>query len=200
MTTPIQAGWYDDPEDSNARRYWDGQNWTPHRERKQSPQSTPQPVAPAPPPPSSPPPTASQPPPSSAYLPPPSGQQPQWATPGPGTPRKSRTPLVVVGVIAAVVLFLIAGLLAYHFLFNTKTVIAGKAAEAVTSVVSQQTGFTPTDVSCPSGVEAQVDAKFQCHFTGPDGPYTAYMTVTKVDGDNVLFDIRTQLSSAPPPS
>lgn len=34
MTTPNQPGWYDDPQDSNAQRYWDGQDWTPHRQRK----------------------------------------------------------------------------------------------------------------------------------------------------------------------
>jgi hypothetical protein len=34
MTTPTPPGWYDDPEDANAQRYWDGQAWTPHRHRK----------------------------------------------------------------------------------------------------------------------------------------------------------------------
>ncbi|MES3664270.1 DUF2510 domain-containing protein [Mycobacterium intracellulare] len=34
MTTPAQPGWYDDPEDSDAQRYWDGRDWTPHRQRK----------------------------------------------------------------------------------------------------------------------------------------------------------------------
>jgi hypothetical protein len=34
VTTPPQPGWYDDPEVSNAQRYWDGQDWTPHRQRK----------------------------------------------------------------------------------------------------------------------------------------------------------------------
>jgi len=35
MTTLDQpAGWYDDPQDPNAQRYWDGQGWTPHRQRK----------------------------------------------------------------------------------------------------------------------------------------------------------------------
>ena len=48
MTTSIQPGWYDDPADSNAQRYWDGQAWTPQRHRK--PLSG-QPPAPTPPPP-----------------------------------------------------------------------------------------------------------------------------------------------------
>ena len=43
MTTP-QPGWYDDPHDSNAQRYWDGQDWTPHRQRKPISRTTPPPV------------------------------------------------------------------------------------------------------------------------------------------------------------
>jgi uncharacterized membrane protein YeaQ/YmgE (transglycosylase-associated protein family) len=34
MTTPQQSGWYDDPDDPRAQRFWDGQAWTPHRQRK----------------------------------------------------------------------------------------------------------------------------------------------------------------------
>lgn len=64
MTTPNQPGWYDDPQDSNAQRYWDGQDWTPHRQRK--PRSTP---APAMSPPPQQPPPAPSPPPPSAYAP-----------------------------------------------------------------------------------------------------------------------------------
>ncbi|OBF50699.1 hypothetical protein A5787_07890 [Mycobacterium sp. 852002-50816_SCH5313054-b] len=33
MTTPNQPGWYDDPQDPNAQRYWDGRGWTPHRQQ-----------------------------------------------------------------------------------------------------------------------------------------------------------------------
>ncbi len=60
MTTPT-PGWYEDPEDPNAQRYWDGQEWTPHRQRNTASasagQSTPQtpqqpPAPPGPPPPS----------------------------------------------------------------------------------------------------------------------------------------------------
>lgn len=31
MTTPNQPGWYGDPRDPDAQRYWDGRGWTPHR-------------------------------------------------------------------------------------------------------------------------------------------------------------------------
>jgi hypothetical protein len=32
--TPQQPGWYDDPHDPTAQRYWDGRDWTPQRQRK----------------------------------------------------------------------------------------------------------------------------------------------------------------------
>ena len=69
------------------------------------------------------------------------------------------------------------------------------AAQSVVDLVSSQTGFHPTDVSCPSGVEAKVGQEFDCHFTGPEGkPYTAHMRITKVDGERVDFDVRSRPS------
>lgn len=68
MTTPDQPGWYDDPQDSNAQRYWDGQAWTPHRQRKPAAAERPQAPPPPPPPPSPPPPPAAAP---TAAAPPP---------------------------------------------------------------------------------------------------------------------------------
>jgi len=66
------------------------------------------------------------------------------------------------------------------------------AAGSVTDLVSKQTGFKPTDVKCPSGVDAEVGKEFECHFTGPEGKeYTAQMKVTKVEGENVEFYIKT---------
>lgn len=66
------------------------------------------------------------------------------------------------------------------------------AAQSVVDLVSEQTGFTPTDVKCPEDVEAKEGAKFECTFTGPEGvPYTANMRVTKVQGEDVEFYIET---------
>ena len=115
MTTSNQPGWFDDPNDPNALRYWDGQNWTPHRQRKPASQPTSQPVTPppsappptlplptAPPPPSAPPPTLPLP-----TAPPSASQQPQWSSPGPPPndvpQRRSRSPRVVIAAIVAVV-------------------------------------------------------------------------------------------------
>ena len=45
MTTPQQSGWYDDPDDPRAQRFWDGQAWTPHRQRKPVAQPAQRPMA-----------------------------------------------------------------------------------------------------------------------------------------------------------
>ena len=72
------------------------------------------------------------------------------------------------------------------------TITPEGAARSVTDLVSKQTGFKPTDVKCPSGVDAQVGKEFECHFTGPAGkPYTAHLRVTKADGADVEFYIKT---------
>lgn len=70
------------------------------------------------------------------------------------------------------------------------------AAKSVVDLVKKQTGFTPTDVKCPEGVEAKVGTTFECKFTGPEATgYTADMRITKVDGDDVEFYIETKPSS-----
>ncbi|OCB36330.1 hypothetical protein A5676_21990 [Mycobacterium malmoense] len=78
----------------------------------------------------------------------------------------------------------------------TKTTVKPDgAAQSVVDVVSSQTGFRPADVNCPSGVEAKVGQEFDCHFTGPEGkPYTAHMRITKVEGEKVVFDVRSRPS------
>ena len=70
------------------------------------------------------------------------------------------------------------------------------AAKSVVDLVKKQTGFTPTDVKCPEGVEAKVGTKFECKFTGPEATeYTADMRITKVEGDDVEVYIETRPSS-----
>jgi hypothetical protein len=117
MTTPRQAGWYDDPDAPNAQRYWDGQDWTPHRRRSPmaapaSPPTQPQqpaPASPPPPPPANlpPPPRPDLPPPPPAQTPPPPPTAAQPSAPG-GKFRVSKLALVLAGLalvlaIAAVV-------------------------------------------------------------------------------------------------
>jgi Domain of unknown function (DUF4333) len=78
---------------------------------------------------------------------------------------------------------------------GTSTIKPHGAEQAVVDVVLGQTGFRPTDVRCPSGVEAKVGVTFDCHFTGPEAPYTAHMRITEVHGKRVLFSVSARPSA-----
>ncbi len=67
------------------------------------------------------------------------------------------------------------------------TINADATAKFISENVGKKSGFTPKDVSCPNGLEAKEGVEFDCHFTGPDGPYTAHLTVLKVNGADVSF-------------
>ena len=72
------------------------------------------------------------------------------------------------------------------------TILPKPTAQTVAHAVQRRFGFAPTDVTCPSGVPAKVGGQFQCHFTGPDGPYVAYMRIASVHGPRVIYSIQTQ--------
>jgi hypothetical protein len=98
--------------------------------------------------------------------------------------------LLVSGGLSVTGLGLVAGIAQAEP--ATVTIIAEAAAQTVVDLVSESTGFTPTDVTCPSGVAATVGGQFECQFTGPEGPYTAYMQISKVDGTYVEYAITTR--------
>jgi hypothetical protein len=72
-------------------------------------------------------------------------------------------------------------------------------AKYIDDVEFQQTGFRPVDVRCPSGVPATAGGRFTCHFTGPEGPYTAYLRIVKSEGRKAAFQLDSQPSSWPAP-
>jgi hypothetical protein len=72
---------------------------------------------------------------------------------------------------------------------------ADGAASEVTQFVDAKTGFRPTDVTCPSGIPAKVGGTYDCHFTGPDGPYVAHVRITTVDGEHIGSYITTERSA-----
>jgi Domain of unknown function (DUF4333) len=73
-------------------------------------------------------------------------------------------------------------------------------AKYVGEVVFRQTGFRPVDVRCPPGIPATAGGRFNCHFTGPEGPYTAYLRIVKLRGHRAAFRLETQPSSWPAPA
>jgi len=90
-----------------------------------------------------------------------------------------------LGVTIGCFLVLLAGC-------GENTIKTEQTEQTVTRFVAKQTAFRPTDVRCPSGESAEVGVEFQCHFTGPDGPYTAYLRVLSVDGEKVVYHIVTR--------
>jgi hypothetical protein len=68
-------------------------------------------------------------------------------------------------------------------------ILAKPTAATVARFVLGHTGFRPRDVTCPSGVPAKVGGRLQCHFTGPDGKYTAYLVIQRVKGTRVDYRI-----------
>jgi hypothetical protein len=72
-------------------------------------------------------------------------------------------------------------------------------AAYVGDFVFQKTGFRPVDVRCPARVPATDGGRFDCHFTGPEGPYTAYLRIVKVHGRRAAFELDTQPSNWPAP-
>jgi hypothetical protein len=109
MSTP-QPGWYDDPEDSKSQRYWDGQDWTPHRHQKPISQATPPPGLPAPPPPTG---LPAQPAPPSPH------QHVPWPPLGGWLPQKFRNPTVIAAGIGVAAVLAVVGWLAWPSSTNT---------------------------------------------------------------------------------
>jgi hypothetical protein len=72
-------------------------------------------------------------------------------------------------------------------------------AKYIDDIEFQQTGFRPVDVRCPTGVPPVAGGRFDCHFTGPEGPYTAYLRIVDVHGRHAAFQVETQPSNWPPP-
>jgi hypothetical protein len=110
VTTPGTPGWYDDPQDPNAVRWWDGQDWTTHRQRKPStptvapPNTSPPTAAPTP--------RSQWPAPSqiTPAAPPPQPPGPNPAMPAAGgSPKGSRKPMRIAWAVAVVALCAVAG-------------------------------------------------------------------------------------------
>ncbi|GFG48686.1 hypothetical protein MAGR_01270 [Mycolicibacterium agri] len=85
-------------------------------------------------------------------------------------------------------MLVIAGALTVPLSGCASTINPDDAAKSVAAIVSRQTKFTPTDITCPSGVPAEVGVEFDCAFTGPEGKeYTAHVKVTKVQDGEAEF-------------
>ena len=73
---------------------------------------------------------------------------------------------------------------------GTKQVAADKVAAQMSSQLAATVGKAPDDVTCPEGLDAEVDATVTCTLTDQGTKYDVTGTVTSVDGDNVKFDVQ----------
>jgi Protein of unknown function (DUF2510) len=162
MTTPDQPGWYDDPQNSNAQRYWDGQNWTPHRQRKNTTPTTRDPgsVAPPPPLPQMPPPPL--PPPPAARMTPPhqlgpyidkvrphvaKGQQ-LWS----GLSQQGKIAFAAAGLVAVVIVFAFGA-----HLFGSGGAGSGSADGASGSTAAVDTSSQSYQMGLKSGTDGPAE-------------------------------------------
>lgn len=63
-------------------------------------------------------------------------------------------------------------------------------AQRISSQLQQQVGRPPDAVACPSNLNAKQGATLTCTLTDRGLSYDATVTVTKVDGGNVAFDLK----------
>ncbi|HYZ68168.1 MAG TPA: DUF4333 domain-containing protein [Mycobacterium sp.] len=70
-----------------------------------------------------------------------------------------------------------------------KTVARNDVANEVSAKVNEQSGHRPDSVTCSRDLRAKVGAVLVCEERNDGQTYGIDVTVTRVDGDNVSFDI-----------
>jgi hypothetical protein len=82
-------------------------------------------------------------------------------------------------------------------LFGTKTLDTADAERQIAQLTEDQVGVAPTDVTCPSDIEAQAGATFACSASLEDQPISFTVTQSDDDGniqivsDNSFVDVAT---------
>ena len=116
------------------------------------------------------------------HPPPPFGQPaPGFGPPQAPAPR-SRTGLILGAVVAGVLV--LGGLaVAAVLLLGTKIIDSGKAEQLIAQATLEQAGVAPTDVSCPSDIEAETGATFMCSAYLEGQPISFSVTQTDDEGN-----------------
>ena len=73
---------------------------------------------------------------------------------------------------------------------SSTTVSAGDVEDQISSQLESQVGQAPDKVDCPDDLEGKVDATMTCVLTAGSDTLDVTVTVTKVDGSDVNFDIK----------
>ncbi len=113
----------------------------------------------------------------------------------PSAPRR-RTGAIIGATLAGVLLLggLVVGAL---LLFGTKILDSTEAEQLISQATEEQAGVAPTDVSCPSDIEAEAGATFVCTASLEGQPISFEVTQTDDDGNvevasvNSFVDVAT---------
>ena len=221
MTAELRpAGWYDDPNDPSAQRYWDGKDWTPHRQRKAHPPQAPR-VSPAPPPPSNlSPPQSNLPPPQSNLPPsppqltppsaPPAGlasaQQTPWDRLKPqvgkargfwsNLPRQRQLLFAAIGLLAIVVIAAGALMTVFHGVTGGPSVSKSALQSDIIQRMHGDSGASADSVTCAGDLPGAVGKTASCEVKMQEGvgDFEVVATVTKVDGGKVAYVLAPALT------
>ncbi len=71
----------------------------------------------------------------------------------------------------------------------SSSVESSEVETQISNELEKQVGQAPDAVDCPNDLDAEVGAEETCTLTADGEDYAVTVKVTKVDGDNVSFDI-----------
>ena len=132
--------------------------------------------------------------------PPPYGYPAGGVGQSPAPAPRSRTGAIIGGIVAGVLVF--GGLaVAAVLIFGTKVLDSAKAEQLISQATEDQSGVAPTDVSCPTDIEADAGATFTCSASLEGQPISFTVTQTDDDGNvevdsvNTFVDVATVQAS-----
>ncbi|MDS1269432.1 DUF4333 domain-containing protein [Lipingzhangella sp. LS1_29] len=101
----------------------------------------------------------------------------------------TRTIQVGLGTVAAGTLLALTSACEFDLSFGQQAVSGDEVAEQAATQLEQQVGQRPDEVTCPEDLPAEVDATIRCELTHAGETYGVTVTTTRVNDDDVEFDI-----------
>lgn len=79
----------------------------------------------------------------------------------------------------------------FDFSIGGDAAVAGdEVARQASTVLEQQVGYAPDDITCPEDLPAEVGASIRCELSTDGQTYGVTVTTTSVEGTDVEFDIQ----------
>lgn len=78
----------------------------------------------------------------------------------------------------------------FDFSIGDTAVDSEEVTAQASSVVEEQVGHAPEDLTCPENLPAEVDSSIRCELTDGGQTYGVTVTTTSVEGSDVEFDVQ----------